>query len=157
MAHVHQFSHIEIDRFPDGDGIDIEALRPEWNAFWNRCEATPLSQVLAGRASVGAYAGAILTFPSGVAPTPSHFDTALCAGMTPVILYGAAKDCLRAFLAREKSTSRGLNEAHWALNNGVSYPMFGAAQLAQYRIEVFEHGTFRDASAIAEEVRKRAG
>ena len=36
------FLHLEIDRFPDGDGIDLEELRPVWNVYWNELNAESL-------------------------------------------------------------------------------------------------------------------
>ena len=35
-------SHLEIDRFPEGDGIDLERLRTEWDAFGSRLDPAPL-------------------------------------------------------------------------------------------------------------------
>lgn len=39
IAEDLDFFWIEIDRWPDGDGIDLTDLRAEWDALWNTCEA----------------------------------------------------------------------------------------------------------------------
>ena len=131
MAQEFKFQHLEIDRFPE-DGIDLEALRPEWDAFWHRREALPLSQVVDGRAQAIGCRGAVLTFPGNAVPSPAHLAAASIVGMTPVILYGEVSECLSAFLMREKSSGRDLGESHWRLNNTAAHSAFGASPLAPY-------------------------
>ena len=58
--------HLEIDRFPEGDGIDREDLRLEWDAYWSRADARSLAAVLGERARAGGRAGVVVSFPSNV-------------------------------------------------------------------------------------------
>jgi hypothetical protein len=97
--------HLETDRFisfdqPIEDGIDYYDLRKPWNAFWNSHNSTELVAELVNRTRAEARNHCIVTFPSGVVPAPEHLV------QTPPlflhVLYGAAADCIRAFLNREQ-------------------------------------------------------
>ncbi len=156
LAQQFNFHHREIDRYPE-DGIDLEALRPEWDAFLRCCEARPLSQVVSGRASACGFAGAVLTFPGNFVPLAQHLSAAESVGMTPVVLFGQRAECLAAFLGREGSNGRGLGEIDWHANNDDSHAAFGADYFEPYRLWPFERGSFRDGRAITREVRERAG
>lgn len=45
------FLHLQIDRFPEGDGIDLEGLRDEWTRFCAG-DATMLLATLQARVSM---------------------------------------------------------------------------------------------------------
>lgn len=50
LALGHEFLHIEIDKFPDGDGIDLEHLRLKWDQYFKRLKARPIADELSRRA-----------------------------------------------------------------------------------------------------------
>ena len=60
--------HLEIDRYPPGDGIDLEGLRQVWDAFWLENDAHPLATTLRARAADANADGVVLSLPSGVVP-----------------------------------------------------------------------------------------
>jgi len=155
-AQMFKFLHLETDRFP-GDGFNLLAIRPEWEAFWLNCDALPLAQVVGGRARTSGHQGAIVTFPSRAVPSPAQLAAATSVGMTPVVLHGKRSECLNSFLARENSTGRGLGADHWLLNNAAEHSAFDESRFEPFRVRVFEDGAFRDPSEILQEVRARAG
>jgi hypothetical protein len=131
------YLHLEIDRFPHGDGIDIEGLRTEWDQLWCGASATPIAQVLTGRAQERRRAACVLSFPSGVVLPPSHISAAFQAGISVKYLYGSAAACIQAFEAREQETGRNLGVEHWLLNNSRSYLEMSRPDLVPFRVEVF--------------------
>jgi hypothetical protein len=136
-AKRHNFLHLEIDRFPDGDGIDLEQLRVPWDTYWEECAAGILARELSRRAAAAGRRGCILSFPSGVVFSQQHVEAALGQGIAIRILYGSAADCIAAFIDREASTARGLTVEHWELNNASSYLMFSRPEFGPFRIEAF--------------------
>jgi len=154
-AHDLGILHLEIDRFPDGDGIDLEGLRGEWDAFWMRADARPLAGVLASRAA--GRPGVILSFPSGVVLSSRQPAAATQVGIRIMVLYGTGAECMAAFLERERGSGRGLGVDHWVLNNAQSYAAFSAPDFAPHRVTAFDNGEFRTRAALVAEVEKRAG
>lgn len=148
--------HIEIDRFPD-DGIDLERLRNEWDAFWNHADPQRLITELRRRAQAAGFRGAILSFPSGVVPKHAQVAAAKAAGIRFVVLYGSGADCVDAFLKREEASGRKLNSDHWVANNAHSYAVFSLPTFRAYRLEVFRRGRFRTRGELIAEVSARAG
>ena len=45
VAEDLDFLWIEIDRWPEGDGIDLADLRAEWHAVWNASHADTISSL----------------------------------------------------------------------------------------------------------------
>lgn len=151
------FLHLEIDRFPEGNGIDLEHLRKEWDAFWNGADPQPLAAALNDRALDTRARGVILSFPSGVVPTSSHITSAAQVGIQMLILYGTGAECLEAFLQREQASGRGLKADHWIRYNALAYAAFSLPSFAAHRLMMFENGRFRTRTALVAEVRERAG
>src|SRR5437867_13413303 len=75
------FEHIEVDRWPGGDGIDLEGLRTVWNCFWTGADAHPLAAAVNARVHAAGLRGATLSFPSGVVFTDEHLAAAERAGI----------------------------------------------------------------------------
>ena len=72
---------IELDRWPEGDGIDLANLRTEWDALWNTCQAQAIATTLRARVlSAGAH-GAVVTFPSLVVFSASQLVALEQAGI----------------------------------------------------------------------------
>lgn len=86
--------HLEIDRFPQGNGIDLEGLRAEWDTYWTGMDARPLAAALKDRAVVACSPGVILSFPGGVVPSFQHMATAAQADIRVLVLYGTGAECL---------------------------------------------------------------
>jgi len=62
--------HLEIDRWPEMDGIDHYGIRAEWNRFLEQNDPIPLHEVLRQRA-IG-HAGLVLSLPSPVVFDSQH-------------------------------------------------------------------------------------
>ena len=149
------WQHIEIDRWPEGDGIDLEGLRPEWDAFCTSANAKPLAITINARLASARFRGATLSFPSGVVLSNQHLIAAEQAGIGTLILYGTGADCMEAFLKRGRESRRGLNEDHWKLNNAHSYAEISQPIYAKYRILAFDQGQRRERVALLKEIKGR--
>ena len=147
---------LEIDRFGEGDGIDLAGLRAEWDAFWLRGDPSGMAAELRRRAS-GKVAGVVLSFPSNVVPAPEQIQAAEKVGITTIVLYGTGAECLDAFLARERLSRRGLDEEHWISNNSVAYARLSGVAYRRHRLPVFDSGRFRTKEVLIAEVTERAG
>src|ERR1022692_1547936 len=110
------YLHVEIDRPAEGDGIDIEGLRTEWDQFWGGESAVPIAAALTGRARAQQRAACVVSFPSQVLFSLSQITAAVEAGISVKYLYGSAAACIESFLAREKETGRNLGVEHWLIN-----------------------------------------
>jgi hypothetical protein len=145
--------HIEIDRFPEGDGIDLEGLRTEWDAFWNGRNMGPITSTLLTRASSADCSGVILSFPSGVVPSSEHLEAAEKARVRVIVLYGTGAECLGSFLRRELASGRNLSVEHWIQNNALYYARFSEPRFAAHRLLVFERGEFQDRRKLVAKVK----
>jgi hypothetical protein len=148
------FLHLEIDQWPNGDGIDLASLRPQWDRFLDG-SAGPLAEELRLRVASIGRAGTVLTFPGRtVLPVP-RIAAAIAVGIVVVVLYGTGAECLDAFLAREAATSRGLGVGHWIENNRDIYAELSRPDYAPYRVAVFDNGRHRSRAVLVDEVRGR--
>jgi shikimate kinase len=125
--------HLEIDR-SDGDGIDLNALRPEWDAFLKQNNAQPFRTRLEH-----AKISAALTFASNFVLNVDQIAAAKQAGIETVYLYGSAAHCIDRFLSREHETGRNLTVEHWLHNNERQYMEISKPAFARYRVHVFAH------------------
>ena len=148
---------IEIDRFPDGDGIDLANLRTEWDAFWNVCDAGVIATTLRERVLAKGACGAILTFPSLVVFSAEHLECLEQAGIRVLVLYGAEETCLAAFLQRERESGRNLSKEQWLHNNSHIQKRLGESSYERYRLMAFEAGRFRSRATLVGAVRKHLG
>jgi hypothetical protein len=150
-----QFVHIEIDRWPEGDGIDLAGLRKEWDAFLGSGQATDLASAICTRVNGARKDGAILSFPSNfVLPTPL-MEAAEEQGLRFLILYGTGAECLEAFLRRERQTGRGLDADHWILNNAGTYAEFSRPEFSTHRLMGFEQSRHRVRGDLVAEAMRR--
>src|SRR5262245_60769678 len=94
-AKQFSFRHIEIDRYPDGDGIDLEGLRTEWECFL-RNDSRPFVEAIKSRIIAGGFRGAVLSFPSLMVPTNKQLEAAKKAGICSIVLYGTKAECMKA-------------------------------------------------------------
>jgi hypothetical protein len=148
--------YLELDRYPQ-DGIDLEELRTEWDAFWIHGEAHALASEIRRRVEAATAAGAVLSFPSGVILSDGQIGSSLLReAVTPVVLYGPREQCLQAFLTRERATGRNLPANHWIANSAHAHAEFGASRFKRFRVEAFARGSFRSIADIAAEVWQRA-
>jgi hypothetical protein len=146
--------HIEVDRWPDGDGIDLAGIRTEWDLYING-STSPLVSMLSSRVRQAAKSGAVLTFPGGLVPSSALIIASREAGITTVVLYGSDAECLDAFLAREEATGRRLRADHWIRNNSDSYALFSLPKYAPWRLAAFQPDGRRSRAAIVEEIERR--
>jgi hypothetical protein len=149
------FLWIEIDRWPEGDGIDLATLRAEWDALWNACQAGIIATTLRARVlSAGAH-GAVVTFPSLVVFSAQQLAVLEQAGIRVLVLYGTEKNCLGAFLKREQESGRNLPKEHWLANNSEVRKRLGEPSYERYRLEVFQSGQRLDRASLTAEVKNR--
>ena len=143
--------HIEIDRFPEGDGIALNNLSYEWNAFCDSRNGEPLRVILRKRLEERSKAHGVMTFPGNLVLSPDHMDAATQTGIRTIYLYGSAAHCITAFLDRERQTGGNLDLSHWILNNKDSYLKISEPVFASSRIHVFTHtGTRRPHTEVFE-------
>lgn len=152
-----RFLHIEIDRFPDGDGIDLANLRCQWDDFWLRAEPEALKSEVRSRAQSDGRFGVVLSFPSVVVLSTNHLTACEKSCISVVVAYGPRAECLSAFINREKAINRGLTTEHWRQHNDDAYERFSGPAYTSYRLSVFESGQFKDRAALVEEIRQRVG
>jgi adenylate kinase family enzyme len=155
LAEDLQMLHLEIDRWPGGDGIDLEGLRTEWNAFLGAGQATSLATAIRGRTRQAGAHAAVLSFPSSLVLAGTSIRAAEEHGIQSLVLYGSAAECLRAFLARERATGRRLDQDHWMQNNAGPYIAYSQEEFAPYRLDAFTGGAHRTRADLVEDVRRR--
>lgn len=154
LAEDLQMLHLEIDRWPHGDGIDLEGLRREWDAFLETGQSANLSVAVRDRVRQAGANGAVLSFPSTLVLDPVLIRAAEQRGIRSLVLYGTGAECLRAFLGRE-GTGRGLGQDHWVQNNGGPYIAYSREEFAPYRLDVFASGEHRERVHLVADVRNR--
>lgn len=151
LATERNWLHLEIDRFPEGDGVDLNTLRPEWDEFYLAGNAKRLGGAVQQRLEEISKTRAVLTFPGNLILSPDHVIAATQAGIRTIYLYGSAAHCISAFLSREQQTSRNLDLNHWTTHNRTSHQQMGDPALAPYRINVFmQDGTRRPHAEVFE-------
>lgn len=149
------FLWIEIDRWPEGDGIDLAELRVEWSEFWNHCQAGAIATTLSTRVLSKAARGAIVTFPSRVVFSARQIMALQDCGIRVLILYGTVEECLESFLKRERELGRNLPKEHWLFNNSEAHKRFGDPSYERYRLEVFQSGQRLDRATLTTKVKNR--
>jgi len=147
--------HLEIDRYPHGDGIDLEGLRPAWDAFWLDGDARALAAAVRDRAADAKAVGAILSFPSGVVPRDEQIDALARGDITLVVLYGSGAECLDAFLRREQSKTTQLDADHWIRHNADPYAALSTPRFAPYRLTTFTDGAFHSRATLVDAIARR--
>ena len=147
--------HLEIDRWPDGDGVDLEGLRLEWDVFWNTGQAASLAAVIRKRVARTHRQGAVLSFPSTLVLPAAALRAAEQEGIRSFVLYGTGAECLTAFLERERANGRGLKDGHWVKNNARSYIEYSQKEFAPYRLSAFTLGKHRKRANLVAEVKTR--
>ncbi len=154
LAAQHEWHHLEIDRFPEGDGIDLEGLRKEWTAFYEETRAVPLIQELEKRVAASGKADIVLSFPGNlVGELRSNHISALREKVLPIILIGKPEHCLAAFLRREEESGRGLPEDHWHCYNDQLFAALEKGYMWPWRVDVFDDtGQFKSEYEILEKV-----
>jgi len=147
--------HLEIDRWPNGDGIDLEGLRREWDAFLESGQPAQLAAAVQDRVMQAGKKGAVLTFPSVLVLDPDLIRAAERQGIRSLVLYATGAECLRAFLDRERATGRGLGQDHWIQNNAGPYIAYSREEFAPHRLAVFASGERRKRAELVAEVKGR--
>jgi hypothetical protein len=156
LAEALDYLHIEIDRWPDGDGIDVAGIRKEWDAYYSKGSIIPLRSVLQSRAAQADRSGTVLTFPGRLVLPPYLIESSRPERIATIVLYGSGAECLDAFLAREKSEGRGLGVDHWIQNNADVYAQVSRPEYAPYRITAFRpDGRRPSREVIVETIKKR--
>lgn len=155
LAEDANLVHVEIDRYPEGDGIDLEGLREPWDEFWLATDAAPLAALLRERSAAQEADGLVASFPSGVVPNPLQLASLERESVLLVTLYGSGADCLEAFLRREHRTGRGLDVGHWTRHNAEPYAQLSEPRFASYRLDAFRNGRFRDRKDLVMAIRRR--
>jgi adenylate kinase family enzyme len=144
----HNYIHLKIDR-ADGDGIDIEGLRSEWDKFLNEDDAESLAEALRQKIHEQNKAGIVLTFASTDWLRIHKIEEAKKHRILTVVLYGSKEDCLNSFMAREKIKNRGFDA------NQRFYPKFTNTDYAKYRLDTFHNHVHRNKSSLIKEVSRR--
>ena len=102
--------------------------------------------------------GAVLTFPSIIIPAVTHIKEAQLFGITTLILYGSAKNCLNSFIAREKKIGRNLSPTHWYMyNNHIYNGSSLKPEHIPFIINAFQGKKRRSDKSLMKIVRERLG
>lgn len=139
LAAERNWLHLEVDRYPEGDGIDLLNLRAEWNEFYEHGNPKGLGEAVQRRLGANSKARGVLTFPGNLVLSPDRVIAASQKGIRTICLYGSAAHCITAFLNREQETGRNLDLGHWIAHNRISYMQMSEPVYAPYRIHVFTH------------------
>lgn len=145
--------HLDLDR-AEGDGIDMEGLRPQWEALVAG-QPDGFARVIHTRAASARRQGAVLTFISDMTLSVAVIHAAEARGIRAMVLYGTREECLSAFLAREQATGRGLTREYWAEHNDDALIHFSRAEFAPHRISAFVRGERRARADLVADVRRR--
>src|ERR1700682_877827 len=94
LAAERNWLHLEIDRYREGDGIDLNNLRREWNEFYLHRNAECFGGVLRKRIEANSRSQSALTFPGDLVLSPDHMIAAHSAGIRTIYLYGSAAHCI---------------------------------------------------------------
>jgi hypothetical protein len=140
IAKARKYLHLEIDRYPDGDGIDLENLRHVWDPFFEQGDVAALASALCARAASSGRPACVLTFPSGLVLSSLHIAAAADHNILVRYLYGSAADCLASFIKRERESVRNLPVQHWFANNACAYLDISTAEFARHRVIAFGNG-----------------
>jgi shikimate kinase len=158
LAEDAKLHHLEIDQFPHADGIDTAGLRTEWEEFISGVAARPLVEAIRSRALAAGSSGAVLSFPSLLVLSAQQLSAVTREGVTVIILYCPASECIAAFLCGEKQRPRvqGTDPVHhWVSNNRDSYIAFSRPEFASIRLEVFRNGARTSRPALVSGVLER--
>jgi hypothetical protein len=140
----------------DSDGIDSHRLRGQWEAFYQSGDSRRLANTLRLRARKQNRAGTLLTLPSPVILSPAHAVASAENGLTVVVVWGSAENCLTAFMARERQNPRGIGEAHWQHYNRECVLVYAKEDYSALRLETFDQdGTRRPRSNLVAELAAR--
>jgi len=160
LAEHHCMLHVNFDQ--PGDGVDIEHLRKEWNAFLDDRNPQFLADEIRRRIRAGGWKGASITCPSGIVPSsdpnappwflPRKYPREMKGiGLHCVVVYGTREECLAAFLSRD----RNLNETYWNDNNSWWYTASSANDFGEYMLQAFNNGHRRELREMFEEIQRR--
>lgn len=149
------FLHLEIDQWPNGDGIKLASLLQQWEQFFVHGSASPLAEELRLRVASAGCAGVVLTFPGRLVLPVSRIAAAMDVGIVVVVLYGTGAECIDAFLSREAAIGRGIGIDHWIANNHDTYVEFSRPDYASCRVVAFDNGRHRPRAALVKEIRRR--
>jgi hypothetical protein len=145
LSAKHGWFHLEIDQHPK-DGIDVNNLRPEWKRFYERFEPGALHKELSQRA--GSLSRVVLSHPGNQVFDPQHLESGV-GYFHFAYLYGHPARCLKAFLAREQVSGRGLKADHWDHNNHLTFDRLSRSHNHRLLIEAFDaDGERRDLDEI---------
>src|SRR5262249_2354442 len=134
--------YLEIDRYPNGDGIDVEGFRVEWDSFLSGGSPVPLVSLIRSRIAQEKATAAALSFPSTLVLSGSRLGELRDVGVTSLVLYGSAAACLNGFLEQEKLLKRVAGDLveFWLSRNRHSYFEFSRPDFAPFRVEAFRNG-----------------
>ena len=156
LSEKRHWLHLEIDQYPNGDGIDSNDLRKQWDLFYGSRNPRDLAAELRRRASQIRTTGCVLSFPSGVILSPDHIAAAEEASIDIAYLYGSAAHCINAFLKRERESGSNLSLDHWLNNNRASYLTMSDPMFRPYRTHVFDiQGKHRSHADVFREIQSR--
>ena len=154
VANELNYLYIELDRWREGDGIDLAGFRNEWDAFKNQNDPKYLAEELRKRIQVEGKEGAVLTLPSKYSFPLELIEKAESYGFRFVIIFGPKEDCCRAFIEREKALGHDVTESDWGVNNEYYYEINCGPEYKIYQVNAFEGSTRRKQENIIEDIKR---
>lgn len=156
IAEHHRFIHLNIDRDDGLDGIDVFAIRREWDACHNDGEPTALAAAIRRMTRQRRASGAVLSFPSALIFDRALVENVRTAGITTILLSGRPEWCVRAFLERESRRARHLEEQHWHHYNDLAVRTYTDEWFSAISVPTFlSDGSRRPLAHIAGDILHR--
>jgi hypothetical protein len=154
--------HVLFDGHPNGNGVDVEQLRVEWDALLESRNPKPLADTVRRRIEAARYSGVVISCPSGIMPAedgkaaPWHFPRSLLSGMTTigvrcVVLVAPLAACMDAAIRRPGTR---VTVRSWAVNNS-NWTDFQQTAFPENVLETFAGGERRPESEVLGEFRRR--
>lgn len=134
-AEMH-FLPLEID-LEGPSGIDVYGLRHEWNCFSSQLDPAPLADAIRLKIASANCSGAVLSFPSDAIFNRDRINLGRRVGIHTVIMFGPVQLCIDAFLKREQTNGRGLDEKYWHLKNDPAVAVYGESDYDDCRFNAF--------------------
>lgn len=151
------FLHLDGD-LRVGNGINESKIRSEWNQFWERGDPGRLAETMRKRAVEAGASGTLLSLPSTAVFNLERVTVTRSIGLQTILLFGCPENCIRAFLARERTMAEPMDEAHWHRNNDHACEAYRDAGFDAVRLEAFRHDGSRWSRAeMVGMVRERLG
>lgn len=154
--------HILFDGHPQGDGVNVNGLRSEWDKLLETRNPLPLADEVRRRIETSGHSGAVISCSSGIMPAEDdraaqwHFPRSLLGAMSAIgvraaQLVGPLETCKEAAIRR---TTPKVTAASWEESNKW-WRGFQKSAFPENVLEMFDGEHRRPIAELVEEFRQR--